>query len=96
MPIVCRCCLPSLLEGLLFPSRCTLAHNRPSHSQHSPSLRYELFTAAVPFKGVPRALLGHQITREAKRPIFPLLTPLTFRDLAERCWCQNPEDRRER
>jgi hypothetical protein len=35
---------------------------------------------------MPRALLGHQITRERLRPRWPLGTPHAYRDLAERCW----------
>ncbi|KAL6760519.1 kinase-like domain-containing protein [Haematococcus lacustris] len=47
---------------------------------------WELFTAGHPFKGVPRALLGHQITREALRPRWPSVTPPGFRTLASQCW----------
>ncbi|GFH10260.1 mitogen-activated protein kinase kinase kinase MLT, partial [Haematococcus lacustris] len=47
---------------------------------------WELSTAGHPFKGVPRALLGHQITREALRPLWPSVTPPGFRALASQCW----------
>ncbi|KAJ9511825.1 hypothetical protein QJQ45_004378 [Haematococcus lacustris] len=47
---------------------------------------WELFTAGHPFKGVPRALLGHQITREALRPQWPSVTPPGYRALASQCW----------
>ncbi|GFH28932.1 uncharacterized protein HaLaN_27502, partial [Haematococcus lacustris] len=47
---------------------------------------WELFTAGHPFKGVPRALLGHQITREALRPRWPCATPPGFSALASQCW----------
>ncbi|KAG1672491.1 hypothetical protein FOA52_002799 [Chlamydomonas sp. UWO 241] len=47
---------------------------------------WELFTAGRPFQGTPRALVGHLVTRENKRPAFPLATPSDFRALAERCW----------
>ncbi|KAJ9524730.1 hypothetical protein QJQ45_024366 [Haematococcus lacustris] len=47
---------------------------------------WELFTGGHAFKGVPRALLGHQITREALRPRWPDAAPPGLRTLAERCW----------
>ncbi|KAG1672489.1 hypothetical protein FOA52_002797 [Chlamydomonas sp. UWO 241] len=47
---------------------------------------WELFTGGRPFQGTPRALVGHLVTREHKRPAFPLSTPSSFRALAERCW----------
>jgi hypothetical protein len=52
-----------------------------------------MYTGARAFEGVPRALLGHQITREHKRPRFPEDTPWAYRDLAERCWQPNWEER---
>jgi len=54
---------------------------------------WELFTGGHPFQGVPRALLGHSITCEHKRPAFPLLTPAGYRILAEACWHPKPEMR---
>jgi serine/threonine protein kinase len=47
---------------------------------------WELYTGTRPFDGIPRAWLGHQITREALRPRFPDGTPRQYRELAERCW----------
>lgn len=47
---------------------------------------WEMFSGARPFEGIPRALLGHQITKENLRPRFPEGTPKAFQDLAERCW----------
>lgn len=52
---------------------------------------WEMYTAARAFEGVPRALLGHHITREHKRPRFPHGTPWAYRDLVERCWQPNWE-----
>jgi len=51
---------------------------------------YELFTGGQPFKGVARALLGHAITKENKRPSFSPITPLAYKQLAEQCWHKNP------
>eukprot|EP00198_Chlamydomonas_reinhardtii_P011654 XP_001700991.1 predicted protein [Chlamydomonas reinhardtii] len=54
---------------------------------------WEMFTGGHPYKGVPGALLGHTISREGKRPVFPLGTPAAFKDLAERCWAPDPGQR---
>ncbi|KAG2450347.1 hypothetical protein HYH02_004852 [Chlamydomonas schloesseri] len=51
---------------------------------------WEMFTGGHPYKGVPGALLGHSISREGKRPVFPLGTPGAFKELAERCWAPDP------
>ncbi|GIL91710.1 hypothetical protein Vretimale_14832 [Volvox reticuliferus] len=47
---------------------------------------WEMFTGGLPYQGVPGALLGHLISKEGKRPVFPPGTPADFKDLAERCW----------
>lgn len=52
---------------------------------------WEMYTGGRAFEGVPRALLGHQITREQLRPRFPVGTPPGFQNLVERCWQQNWE-----
>ncbi|KAG2443736.1 hypothetical protein HXX76_002082 [Chlamydomonas incerta] len=49
-------------------------------------LLWELFCAGDPFQGVPRAHLGHAITKEARRPKFPPFAPLQFVALATKCW----------
>ncbi|GFR47439.1 hypothetical protein Agub_g9162 [Astrephomene gubernaculifera] len=49
-------------------------------------LLWELFCAADPFAGVPRAHMGHAITKEARRPRFPPFAPRSYVDLASRCW----------
>uniref|UniRef100_A0A383VFW0 Protein kinase domain-containing protein n=1 Tax=Tetradesmus obliquus TaxID=3088 RepID=A0A383VFW0_TETOB len=56
---------------------------------------WELYTGRRAFEGVPRALLGHQVTREALRPKFPPGTPLQYKTLAERCWHTDWEKRPE-
>ncbi|EFJ44731.1 hypothetical protein VOLCADRAFT_95094, partial [Volvox carteri f. nagariensis] len=48
--------------------------------------RADMFTGGMPYKGVPGALLGHLISMEGKRPVFPPGTPPGFKTLAERCW----------
>ncbi|PNG99028.1 putative serine/threonine-protein kinase, partial [Tetrabaena socialis] len=49
-------------------------------------LMWELFCASEPFAGVPRAHLGHAITKEGRRPKFPPFAPHSFVSLATRCW----------
>jgi hypothetical protein len=43
--------------------------------------------------GIPRALLGHQVAVVGLRPAFPDFTPYEYRNLAKRCWIQEPEKR---
>jgi hypothetical protein len=38
------------------------------------------------YKGIPRALLGHSITKQGMRPTFPSDTPFDWQFLACRCW----------
>ncbi|GLI63679.1 hypothetical protein VaNZ11_006717 [Volvox africanus] len=47
---------------------------------------WEIFTGGQPYRGTPGALLGHQTSKEGRRPTFPLGTPAAFKELAERCW----------
>jgi hypothetical protein len=47
----------------------------------------------MPPAGIPRALLGHQVAVVGLRPAFPDFTPYEYRNLAERCWQQDPEQR---
>jgi hypothetical protein len=54
---------------------------------------WELFTGSHAFKGVPRALLGHAITRENRRPRFPDHAPWAYVRLAERCWDRDADKR---
>ncbi|KXZ47893.1 hypothetical protein GPECTOR_32g506 [Gonium pectorale] len=54
---------------------------------------WELFTGGHPFQSVPRALIGHQITQERKRPAFPPFAPAAYTRLTEECWAHRPEDR---
>ncbi|EFJ44676.1 hypothetical protein VOLCADRAFT_95120 [Volvox carteri f. nagariensis] len=54
---------------------------------------WELFTGGNPFQGIPRALLGHQIAQEHRRPAFPPFVPEAYVRLAEECWADRPEDR---
>ena len=56
-------------------------------------LLWEIYTAAHAFKGVPRALLGHQVTQLNRRPDFPQGTPRAYAELAERCWQAKAENR---
>ncbi|GFR47096.1 hypothetical protein Agub_g8666 [Astrephomene gubernaculifera] len=54
---------------------------------------WELFTGGHAFQGVPRALLGHQITQERRRPPFPPFVPEAYARLAAECWAHRAEDR---
>jgi serine/threonine protein kinase len=54
---------------------------------------WEMFTGGYAFLGVPGALLGHQVSVEGKRPIFPEDAPQGFKKLAEWCWSPDPSNR---
>ncbi|KAG2431465.1 hypothetical protein HXX76_009480 [Chlamydomonas incerta] len=54
---------------------------------------WEIFTSGHPYRGTPGALLGHQTSKEGRRPVFPLGTPAAFKHLAERCWAPDPAGR---
>ncbi|KAG2431643.1 hypothetical protein HYH02_013220 [Chlamydomonas schloesseri] len=56
-------------------------------------LMWEAYTAGQAFKGTPRALLGHEVTKMNRRPQFPLDTPFEFQLLACRCWESDPSIR---
>ncbi|KAG2500643.1 hypothetical protein HYH03_001410 [Edaphochlamys debaryana] len=49
-------------------------------------LMWELFCASDPFAGVPRAHIGHAITKENRRPKFPPFAPRDYVALASQCW----------
>jgi len=53
-------------------------------------LMWELYTGEHAYKGVPRALLGHNITKQGMRPVFPPDTPFEWQFLACRCWESDP------
>eukprot|EP00200_Dunaliella_tertiolecta_P016210 CAMPEP_0202421856 /NCGR_PEP_ID=MMETSP1128-20130828/50555_1 /ASSEMBLY_ACC=CAM_ASM_000463 /TAXON_ID=3047 /ORGANISM="Dunaliella tertiolecta, Strain CCMP1320" /LENGTH=1194 /DNA_ID=CAMNT_0049029899 /DNA_START=159 /DNA_END=3743 /DNA_ORIENTATION=+ len=54
---------------------------------------WELFTAGQPYKGVPKALLGHRVVKEQRRPALPLVMPEGYRELLNKCWSHKPEHR---
>ncbi|KAG2500502.1 hypothetical protein HYH03_001280 [Edaphochlamys debaryana] len=56
-------------------------------------LMWEAYTAGQAFKGTPRALLGHEVTKMNRRPQFPLDTPFEFQLLVCRCWESDPSIR---
>jgi serine/threonine protein kinase len=56
-------------------------------------LLWELLTAAYPFRDVPKALLGHHITKLHKRPDFPAGAPRGYVALATQCWDPKPSRR---
>eukprot|EP00798_Chlamydomonas_sp_ICE-L_P008020 gene8020-1250_t len=54
---------------------------------------WELYTGGAPYKGTPKALLGHQVAQQGKRPAFPSSTPAEFKQLTQECWSKDAEDR---
>lgn len=53
-------------------------------------LLWELYTAQQAFKGMPKALLGHEVTKMGQRPEFPPDSPFDYQLLACRCWESDP------
>jgi hypothetical protein len=53
----------------------------------------ELYTAKHVFRGIPRALLGHQITLLHKRPDFPADAHEEYVKLTQQCWDPSPAKR---
>lgn len=54
---------------------------------------WELLTGGHPFRSVPKALLGHHITKLNKRPEFGDGAPPGFVALVTRCWDPSPSRR---
>ncbi|WIA08255.1 hypothetical protein OEZ85_007699 [Tetradesmus obliquus] len=59
-------------------------------------LLWELYTAQQAFKGMPKALLGHEVTKMGQRPEFPPDSPFDYQLLACRCWESDPAIRPSR
>jgi serine/threonine protein kinase len=53
-------------------------------------LMWELFTGEHAYKGIPRALLGHNISKQGMRPMYPPDTPFEWQFLSCRCWESDP------
>jgi serine/threonine protein kinase len=51
---------------------------------------WEMYTAQQAFKGIPRALLGHDVAKLGRRPEFPPDCPFDYQLLACRCWESDP------
>eukprot|EP00983_Pelagomonas_calceolata_P004519 146684-Pelagomonas_calceolata.AAC.1 len=45
------------------------------------------------YAGVPKALLGHRVVKEQRRPPLPLVMPEGYQELLKKCWSHRPEDR---
>ena len=56
-------------------------------------LLWEIFTASRPWQDINWAHLGHAISVERRRPLFPAFTPPDLKLLAERCWSHAPDQR---
>lgn len=39
-----------------------------------------------PIAGIPKALLGHCIVKEHRRPVLPIAMPQELKDLIQACW----------
>lgn len=48
-------------------------------------LLWELYSGGHAFRGVPRALLGHEVAHKQRRPEFPEGSPFEYQLLACRC-----------
>jgi hypothetical protein len=59
----------------------TSLHPPPSPPQFG-ILLWELFTGQHAFKGIPRALLGHEVAYQQRRPQFPEGCPFDYQLLA--------------
>ena len=71
-----------------------LNHDDDDDDDDAHTLSPPPFTATAPAPaGVPGAILGHQISKEGERPVFPLATPAAYKDLAERCWSPGVAER---
>ena len=57
------------------------------------SLLWELYTGDKPWKGINRAHLAWEVTKEKKRPEFPIEAPREYVDLAVQCWADKASDR---
>ncbi|KAI8466064.1 MAG: hypothetical protein J3K34DRAFT_524825 [Monoraphidium minutum] len=53
-------------------------------------LLYELFTGDGAFRGVAKAMLGYEVVRLNRRPVFPSTCPFEYQLLAVRCWESDP------
>ncbi|GBF88370.1 hypothetical protein Rsub_01082 [Raphidocelis subcapitata] len=56
-------------------------------------LLYELYTGEPAFRNVARAMLGYEIVKLGRRPVFPDHTPAEYRALATSCWDPEPSAR---
>eukprot|EP00878_Enallax_costatus_P026891 GHUV01028902.1.p1 GENE.GHUV01028902.1~~GHUV01028902.1.p1 ORF type:complete len:767 (+),score=239.67 GHUV01028902.1:298-2598(+) len=54
---------------------------------------WELYTGKHVFKGIPKALLGHQVTLLNRRPEFPHDAPDDYVRLVMQCWDPSPGNR---
>lgn len=45
-------------------------------------LLWELYSSGHAFKGIPRALLGHEVAHQQRRPQFPEGSPFEYQLLA--------------
>ena len=50
-------------------------------------LLWELLTGRTAYEGVSVHLIGHEVARKGRRPVFPAGTPSGYAALAGSCWC---------
>lgn len=56
-------------------------------------LLYELLTEKIPWENVNQEVVMRLVMIEGKRPQIPSKTPQPLKDLIEKCWAQNPDER---
>lgn len=56
-------------------------------------LLWELYTADKPWRGINRAHLAWEVTKEKRRPEFPIEAPREYVDLADQCWAPQASER---
>lgn len=56
-------------------------------------LLYELLTEKIPWENVNQEVVMRLVMIEGKRPQIPQKTPQQLKDLIEKCWAQNPDER---
>ena len=56
-------------------------------------LLWELLTGRTAYEGVSVHLIGHDVVRKGRRPVFPAGSPPGYAALATSCWQQKADAR---
>ena len=54
---------------------------------------WELLTGCIAYEGVSAHLIGHEVVRKGRRPVFPAGAPSDYVALARNCWGAAAKDR---